>query len=121
MIKAVELIGIPVRDQSKSLEFYTKKLGFQILTDQPFQGGQRWIELQIPGCPTKIALYTPAGHESRIGTFTSIGFRSDDIFRTYEELTARGVEFEKPPKKESWGTSAVFKDIDGNSFALSSK
>jgi uncharacterized glyoxalase superfamily protein PhnB len=41
--------------------------------------------------------------------------------KTYQTLAARGVEFEQPPKKESWGTSAVFKDIDGNTFALSLK
>jgi uncharacterized glyoxalase superfamily protein PhnB len=41
--------------------------------------------------------------------------------KTYKTLTERGVEFENPPKKESWGTSAVFKDLDGNTFALSSK
>ena len=29
-----------------------------------------------------------------------------------------GVEFAQPPKKESWATSAIFKDPDGNSFVL---
>jgi len=120
MIKSVSLVSIPVSDQSKALEFYTKKLGFQIMTDQPF-GTQRWIELGIPGSETKIALFTPPGQESRIGTFSNIGFIVDDMEKTYSTLTERGVEFEKPPKKESWGTSAVFKDLDGNTFALSSK
>jgi predicted enzyme related to lactoylglutathione lyase len=36
-------------------------------------------------------------------------------------MTGRGVEFVKPPKKEDWGTSAIFKDTDGNSFVLSSR
>ena len=52
MIKSVSIVCIPVRDQSKALEFYTKKLGFQILTDQPF-GAQRWIEICVPGAETK--------------------------------------------------------------------
>jgi hypothetical protein len=39
------------------VEFYTKKLGLQILTDQPF-GAQRWIELCVPGAETKLALFT---------------------------------------------------------------
>ena len=38
-----------------------------------------------------------------------------------EQLTARGVEFVAPPKAESWGTSAIFKDLDGNQFVLSSR
>jgi predicted enzyme related to lactoylglutathione lyase len=68
-----------------------------------------------------LALFTPPGQESRIETFSNIGFFTDDMDKTYQTLTAHGVEFEKPPKKESWGTSAVFKDLDGNTFALSSK
>jgi hypothetical protein len=35
-------------------------------------------------------------------------------------MREKGVEFSKEPKKESWGTSAVFKDPDGNQFVLSS-
>jgi uncharacterized glyoxalase superfamily protein PhnB len=54
-------------------------------------------------------------------TFSNIGFFTDDMDQTYQTLAARGVEFEQSPKKESWGTSAVLKDIDGNAFALSSK
>jgi catechol 2,3-dioxygenase-like lactoylglutathione lyase family enzyme len=120
MIKAISLVSIPVRDQNQALEFYTKKLGFQILTDQPF-GLQRWIELLIPGADTRIALFTPPGQESRIGTFSNIAFLTDSVEKTYEELRGRGVEFEAPPKKEPWGTSAVFRDPEGNSFAMSSK
>ena len=58
MIKAVKFVSIPVKDQDQALDFYTKKLGFQILTDQPFGGGQRWLELGIPGAETKVVLFT---------------------------------------------------------------
>ena len=121
MIKSVKLVSIAVRDQSKALEFYTKKLGFQILTDQPFDGNQRWIELGVGGAETSVVLFTPQGAENRIGTFSIVVFLSDDVQKTYEELAARGVEFQQPPKKESWGASAIFKDQDGTLFALSSK
>ncbi len=72
MIKSVKFISIPVRDQNKALDFYTKKLGFRIMTDQPFGGGQRWIELGIPGAATGVVLFTPPGQESLIGTFRNI-------------------------------------------------
>ncbi|HYL72903.1 MAG TPA: VOC family protein [Bryobacteraceae bacterium] len=121
MIKAVKFVSIPVRDQNQAVEFYTKKLGFQILTDQPFDGKQRWIELGVPRGDTKVVLFTPQGQEDRIGTFSNVVFLSDDVEQTYQELTARGVEFQQPPKKEPWGTSAIFKDQDGNIFALSTK
>jgi predicted enzyme related to lactoylglutathione lyase len=121
MIKSIKFASIPVHDQDKALEFYTKKLGFTILTDQPMGGGQRWIELSVPGAKTGLVLFTPDGHEARIGTFSGISFECDDVQQTYEVLKAKGVEFIAPPKTESWGTSALFKDVDGNQFVMSTR
>jgi Glyoxalase/Bleomycin resistance protein/Dioxygenase superfamily len=64
MIKSVKFVSIPVRDQNQALEFYTKKLGFQIMTDQPFGGGRRWIELRIPGADTEVVLFTPRARKT---------------------------------------------------------
>ena len=121
MIKQVKFVSIPVKDQDKALDFYTKKLGFTVFTDQPMGPGQRWIELAIPGSKTGIVLFTPDGHESRIGTFTGVSFECDDVEATYQVLKSKGVEFIAPPKKESWGTSALFKDPDGNQFVMSTR
>jgi len=118
MVKQVKFVGIPVRDQDKALAFWTKKIGLQVATDQPMGNGQRWIELKIPGADTGLVLFTPQGHENRIGTFQNMSLAVDDVEKTYRELSERGVEFVQPPKKESWGTSAVFKDPDGNSFII---
>jgi catechol 2,3-dioxygenase-like lactoylglutathione lyase family enzyme len=120
MFKRIKFVGIPVSDQDRALAFWREKLGFQVVTDQPMGPGLRWIELRIPGAQTGIALFTPPGHEDRIGTFTSLSFGCDDVMRVYRELVEKGVEFAQPPKKESWGTSAIFKDPDGNSFVLGS-
>jgi catechol 2,3-dioxygenase-like lactoylglutathione lyase family enzyme len=121
MIKAVKFVSISVKDQGQALVFYTKKLGFQILTDQPMGEGQRWLELGIPGAETKVVLFAQPGHETGAGAFSNITFMSDNVEKTYEELSARGVEFVRPPRKEQWGTSALFRDLDGNIFLLSSK
>jgi predicted enzyme related to lactoylglutathione lyase len=120
MIKAVKFVSVPVRDQDRALAFYTDQLGFRVTTDQPM-GEQRWIELRIPGAETGFVLFTPTGHEDRVGGFMNMAFTTDDVQKTYEELSARGVEFVQPPKTEHWGTSAIFKDPDGNTFVLSSK
>ncbi len=121
VIKSIKFTSIPVRDQDRALDFYTNKLGFSILTDQHFNEKQRWIELSIPGAQTGIVLFTPDGHEDRIGSFTGISFLADDVQQTYNQLTAKGVEFVAPPKTEAWGTSAIFKDPDGNQFVLGTK
>lgn len=121
MIRSIKFTSIPVRDQDRALEFYTEKLGFAVATDQPFDGKQRWIELRIPGAETRLVLFTPTGQEDRVGTFSNVVFLADDVEKTWEELSSRGVEFVQEPKKEPWGTSAIFKDADGNQFVLSSR
>ncbi len=120
MIRGIKFAGIPVRDQDVALKFYTGSLGFKVITDQPF-GKQRWIELMIPGADSGLALFTPEGHEKRIGEFQSIAFWCDDVFATAKALKQKGVAFSQDPKTESWGTAAVFKDPDGNQFVLSSR
>lgn len=121
MVRGIKFVGIPVRNQDVSLKFYTEALGFKVATDQPFTEKQRWIELLIPGAETGLALFTPEGHESRIGQFQSISFWCDDVFATASALKSKGVTFAQEPKNEPWGSAAVFRDPDGNQFVLSSK
>ena len=121
MITHVKFVSIPVKDQNKALAFYTQKLGFKVLTDQPFGEGKRWIELEVPGAETKVVLITPPGHEDRIGTFSNIDFAADNVEKTYQELKQKGVEFTVPPTKQPWGIYAQFKDPDGNEFIISSQ
>jgi predicted enzyme related to lactoylglutathione lyase len=120
MIRGIKFAGIPVRDQDVALKFYTELLGFKVTTDQPF-GNQRWIELMIPGADTGLALFTPEGHEKRIGEFQSISYWCDDVFATAAALKQRGVTFTQEPRNEIWGSMAIFKDPDGNQFVLSSR
>jgi predicted enzyme related to lactoylglutathione lyase len=122
MIRGIKFISIPVKHQDEALEFYTGALGFKVKTDQEFiPGGQRWIELSIPNADTGVSLFTPEGHEGRIGTFQPISFWCDDVFQTAETLKERGVKFFQEPKTEHWGSSAIFEDPEGNKFVLSSR
>jgi predicted enzyme related to lactoylglutathione lyase len=120
MITHVKFVGIPVADQDRALAFYTEKLGFQVLTDSPM-GPQRWIELQIGRSQTGVVLFTPDGHQDRVGTFFNGSLATDNVVATHAELSARGVEFTQPPTKQPWGTFAKFKDSEGNEFVLSSR
>src|SRR6267378_4710605 len=102
MIKQLKFVSIPVADQNRALDFYTEKLGFTIITDQPFDEKQRWIELRVPKAETRVVLFTPDGDEKRVGTFMNMSYSCDDIQETYKALKARGVEFERPPQEQPW-------------------
>ncbi|HKR64492.1 MAG TPA: VOC family protein [Thermoanaerobaculia bacterium] len=119
MIKQVKFVSISVADQNRALDFYTQKLGFKVLTDQPFGENMRWLELKIGGAETRIVLFNTPGKEP--GGFSNVVFQSDNVQKTYEELKAKGVEFTQEPKTEHWGVSAMFKDSEGNIFLVSSK
>jgi predicted enzyme related to lactoylglutathione lyase len=90
MIKQIKFVSIPVADQNRALDFYTEKLGFTIITDQPFDEKQRWIELRVPKAETRVVLFTAEGEEKRIGSMMPMSYACDDIDKTYEELKKRG-------------------------------
>ena len=120
MITHLKFASIPVSDQARALEFYTQKLGFRVVTDQQFDEQQRWIELRIGNAPTRLVLFTPPGHEDRIGTFFNGSLQCDNVEATHRQLSQRGVEFVEGPTRQPWGTFAKFRDPDGNTFVLSS-
>jgi catechol 2,3-dioxygenase-like lactoylglutathione lyase family enzyme len=121
MIKGLKFVSVPVRDQQQAIAFWTEKLGFSIVTDQPFDDTQRWVELGLPGNPVRVVLFHMPGWDERIGKVMNVAFYADDVAKAYQQLSARGVEFVQVPTKEHWGTSAIFKDQDGSQYVLSSR
>ena len=111
MLKRIKFATIPVEDESRALEFYTKKLGLKVFTDQPM-GNSRWIELQVPGAETLVVLFKQANHQP--GPMPALVFVADKVQATYEDFKAKGVEFTQPPTKEPWGEHAILKDSEGN-------
>ena len=91
MIRRIKFIGIPVADQDRALEFYTQKLGFRntdrISSSPPPSDGLSSRSLEPE---TGVALFTPPGHEERVGTFVNTSWEVDSVAKTYEELLAKG-------------------------------
>ena len=121
MVRGISSSAFRFATTDAALDFYTETMGFKVVTDQPFTPTQRWIELMIPGSETGLALFTPEGHESRIGQFQSIAFWCDDVFATAKALKAKGVKFTQGAKERGLGSNRVFQDPTGITFALSSK
>lgn len=120
MIRGIKFASIPVADQNKALAFYTEKLGFKLLTDQPFDDKQRWIELGIPGADTRVVLFK-FDNGLHPGMQMNFSYWTDDVETTARELKNKGVKFLSEPQKAEWGTFAIFNDPDGNSFVLGTK
>ena len=57
MISHVKFVSIPTTDQDRAVAFRTERVGFRLLTDQPFDDTQRWIELRIGSSDTRIVLF----------------------------------------------------------------
>jgi catechol 2,3-dioxygenase-like lactoylglutathione lyase family enzyme len=111
VLKRINFVTVPVKDQGRALDFYTNKLGLKVFTDQTV-GPTRWIELQIPGAETRLVLHPePAGAPNGR---PALVFVADNVKATYDDLRAKGVEFTQPPKKEHWGEHAMFRDSEGN-------
>jgi uncharacterized glyoxalase superfamily protein PhnB len=123
-----------VHDQDEALEFYTKKLGFEVRSDVTLAelGDFRWLTVGPPGqddiAITLMAIPGPPvmDEETReqVRELMAKGFAgtvfltTDDCRASYEELKARGVEFTEEPTEYPYGIDSGFRDPSGNSFRL---
>lgn len=107
-------------DFGEALKFYTEVLGFRLLTDQPFNDQQRWIELGVPGADTRLVLFQ-FGESPKAGGILNASFWADDVEATANELKAEGVQFVMEPKKQHYGTICIFKNAEDNSIMIGTK
>ena len=121
MISHIKFVSVPTTDQDRALTFWTERVGFRLLTDQPFNDRQRWIELRIGSSDTRVVLFVFVGDGLKPGNPFNGAVACDNVEQTYREMADRGVEFLTPPTKQPWGMFARFKDPDGNQFLLSSR
>ena len=132
MITSLTHTFIYVLDQEEALDFYTKKLGFDRKANIPLGPGKKWISVAPPN-QLNIEIVLMKASEGPFFTKASadqvnglVGegilgwcvFECTDIYATYEELIAQGVEFKDPPTETPAGISANFKDNSGNWFSL---
>ncbi len=125
MKQSVVHVAVVVREYDEAIDFYVNKLGFHLVEDIYIEAqDKRWVTVSPPGSEATILLARAVGEEqsSRIGNQTGgrvfLFLNSDDFWRDYETYKSRGVIFVRDPKKESYGTVAVFQDLYGNLWDL---
>jgi lactoylglutathione lyase len=118
-------VALVVRDYDEVISFYTQSLGFRLIEDTDLGNGKRWVLVRPPGSTgTDLLLARAVNPEqaSRVGNQTGgrvfLFLHTDDFWRDYQAMTARGIKFVRPPSEESYGTVAVFEDLYGNKWDL---
>jgi catechol 2,3-dioxygenase-like lactoylglutathione lyase family enzyme len=123
MISGVSRVVLYTDDQDRAKGFWTNTMGFELVQDTPYTMGegreQRWIEVMPPDKNVILVLSArQEGWPDTAGHLSHVLFHCDDIQRTYQQLTERGVQFTEPPSEQFWGWWAVFKDPDGHLYGL---
>lgn len=129
MPKLIAHISLLVRDYDEAIAFFTQSLGFTVIEDTPSKdrvgNDKRWVLVAPPGSlGTSLLLARSSNEEeaSRIGNQTGgrvfLFLHTDDFWRDYHAMTARGVKFVREPREEHYGTVAVFEDLYGNKWDL---
>ncbi|HAA14948.1 MAG TPA: glyoxalase [Cytophagales bacterium] len=132
MIQRMTHASVYVIDQARAEDFYVNKLGLELKMKVPLGEDAYWLTLSPREQPelelTLMPIHNPnmfdpetAASLAKLveaGTFGFGVFATQDVFATYQELKAKGVEFTKEPKEEFYGIEAMFKDDSGNWFSL---
>jgi catechol 2,3-dioxygenase-like lactoylglutathione lyase family enzyme len=125
MYQNIAHVAIVVRDYDEAIAYYTSALGFHLVEDTPLGGGKRWVLVRPPGSTGTCLLLARAAssaQESRIGNQTGgrvfLFLHTDDFWRDYNAMKARGVEFIQEPREEAYGRVVVFVDLLGNKWDL---
>jgi len=135
MIQRQSHTTVYVLDQEKAREFYCDKLGFEVRADFSMEAGFRWLTVGPPGQPDfHIVLaqvsegpMMDGGTATKLRELVSNGalgigvFDTADCKATFEELSAKGVEFTMPPTERFYGIEALGKDDSGNWFSLTQR
>jgi uncharacterized glyoxalase superfamily protein PhnB len=123
-----------VHDQDAALDYYTNRLGFEVRADVTMaeMGNFRWLTVSPPGqddvtislmaVPGQPVMDDATADDVRElmakGFAGTVFFGTDDCWRDYHELVARGVEFIGEPTQQPYGIDVGFRDPSGNNFRL---
>ena len=117
------LTALLVRDYDEALAFYVGRLGFELVSDQDQGAGKRWVVVRPRGSDAGLLLAKAAGDQAaRIGDQAGgrvfLFLETDDFVRDHAAFEAAGVRFLEAPRREPYGTVAVFEDLYGTRWDL---
>jgi predicted enzyme related to lactoylglutathione lyase len=117
----IKTIGIYVEDQKRSIEFYTKRLGFTLRRSLPMTPDVSWVEVSPPGAESALVLYPRSMMPNWAELKPSIVFYAEDVRGLCAGLEAAGVTITMQPTQLPWGLFAKFTDPDWNEFGITTQ
>jgi catechol 2,3-dioxygenase-like lactoylglutathione lyase family enzyme len=124
MPQSLALTSILVSDYDEAIGFYVGKLGFELREDTRLTAEKRWVVVGPSGSAGALLLARAVGDRQCLAIGNQSGGRvflfleTDDFARDYAAYKERGVQFVEQPRREPYGTVAVFEDIYGNRWDL---
>ena len=122
MKPSMAYVSLLVKEYVEAISFFTSKLNFEFIQDHyQVEQDKRWVLVAPSTSPgTAIVLAKASNEEQKkfIGNQTGgrvfLFLNTDDFWRDYHDFISKDIEFVRPPKTETYGTVAVFKDLYGN-------
>lgn len=125
MTRRLTLTALLVRDYDDAIRFYVDALGFELVEDTPLGGAKRWVVVRpsaAEGAGLLLARASDPAQAARIGDQAGgrvlLFLQTDDFARDHARMTAAGVRFLEPPRREDYGMVVVFEDLYGNRWDL---
>ena len=119
-ISKVGRVCVPVADTDRALDFYVGTLGFEKVVDVPMGPDMRWVEVQVSGAETTIALAPPPPGRDAGGTETGICLDTGDVDAAHAALKAAGADVDDEVSRYGGPVPPMFwlRDPDGNSLIV---
>lgn len=124
-MRSLFLVTLVVPDYDEAIAYYRDVLDFTLAEDADLGGGKRWVVVKPDsenGAGLLLARADGGEQDRAIGNQAGgrVGFflKTDDFDYDHALYLSRGVEFQEEPRREAYGTVAVFKDAFGNLWDL---
>jgi len=119
-ISKVGRVCVTIADTDRALDFYVGTLGFEKVVDEPMGPDMRWVEVQVAGAETTIALAPPPQGQEAGGSQTGICLDTSNVDAAHEALKAAGADVDDEVSRFGGPVPPMFwlRDPDGNSLIL---
>ena len=113
-------VCVTVADTDRAIDFYVDALGFEKVVDVPMGPDMRWVEVQLPGTETTIALAPPPQGQEAGAQQTGICIDTADVDADHASLKAAGVDVDPEVSRYGGEVPPMFwlRDPDGNSLIV---